>query len=186
VPAEHLVGRHKEQEARYDRHARERAKDRQQQQDDTEGAVAEAPHQPLERHVPGGRGAEQAVQHEHLQLKPCLWVSTEAMEDQGPRASRDGDAAPVVRAGNLRTTPLLLGLYSVVTLYVHQNAERLTLAPRRAAWYPKPAATFADALARLRQHFWFERIAMSAVSTDMTEPISPAIRRISEAVCYAP
>jgi hypothetical protein len=86
----------------------------------------------------------------------------------------------------LRTTPLLLGLYSVVALYVHQNAERLALAPRRAAWYPKPAATFADALARLRQHLWFERIAMSAASTDMTEPISPAIRRILEAVCYAP
>ena len=49
-----------------------------------------------------------------------------------------------------RTTPVLLGLYSVVTLYVHQNAERLALSPRRAAWYPKPAPTFADAIARLR------------------------------------
>ncbi len=32
-----------------------------------------------------------------------------------------------------RTTPLLLGLYSVVTLHVHQNAERLALSPRQAA-----------------------------------------------------
>ena len=32
----------------------------------------------------------------------------------------------------LRTIPLLLGLYSVITLYVHQNAERLALSPRRA------------------------------------------------------
>lgn len=67
-----------------------------------------------------------------------------------------------------RTTPLLLGLHSAVTLHVHQNAERLALSPRRAAWYPKPAPTFADALARLRQHLWFERIVMSAESTDMT------------------
>lgn len=52
----------------------------------------------------------------------------------------------------LRTTPLLLGLYSVITLYVHQDAERLALSPRRAAWCPKPAPTFADALARLRRH----------------------------------
>ena len=29
-----------------------------------------------------------------------------------------------------RTKPVLLGLYSVVTLYVHQNAERLALSPR--------------------------------------------------------
>ncbi len=85
-----------------------------------------------------------------------------------------------------RTTPLLLGLYSVITLYVHQNAERLALSPRRAAWYPKPAPTFADALARLRQHLWFERIVMSAESTDMTRSLPPAMQRIIEAACYAP
>ena len=85
-----------------------------------------------------------------------------------------------------RTTPLLLGLYTLVTLYVQQTAERLTLSPRRAAWYPKPAPTFADALARLRQHLWLERIVTSAATTDMTEPISPAIQRILEAACYAP
>ena len=85
-----------------------------------------------------------------------------------------------------RTTPLLLGLYTVVALYAHQNAERLALSPRRAAWYPKPAPTFADALARLRQHLWLERIVTSAAGTDMTEPISPAFQGLIEAVCYAP
>jgi hypothetical protein len=85
-----------------------------------------------------------------------------------------------------RTTPLLLGLYSVVALYTQQQAERLALSPRRAAWYPKPAATFADALARLRQHLWFEHIVTSAATTDMTEPIPPAVQRLIEAACYAP
>ena len=85
-----------------------------------------------------------------------------------------------------RTTPLLFGLYSVVTLYVHDNAERLALSPRRAAWYPKPAPTFADALARLRQHLWFERIVMSARNADMTEPLPPTLQGILEAACYAP
>ena len=84
-----------------------------------------------------------------------------------------------------RTTPLLLGLYSVVALYVHQNAERLALPPRRAAWYPKPAATFADAIARLRQHLWFERIVISAGSADMTQSLPPATQSIIEASCYA-
>ena len=84
-----------------------------------------------------------------------------------------------------RTTPLLLGLYSVVTLYVHQNAERLALSPRRAAWYPKPAPTFADAIARLRQHLWFERIVTSAGSTDMTQSLPSAVQSIIEAACYA-
>ena len=89
-------------------------------------------------------------------------------------------------AAVFRTTPLLLGLYGVVTLYVQQNAERLAISPRWAAWYPKPAATFADAIARLRHHLWFERIVTSAAASDMTEPIPSAMQRIIEAVCYAP
>ena len=85
-----------------------------------------------------------------------------------------------------RTTPVRLGRYSVATLHVHQNAERLALSPRRAAWYPKPAATFADAIGRLHRHLWFKRIVTSAAGTDMTEPIRPATQRIIKAACYAP
>jgi hypothetical protein len=85
-----------------------------------------------------------------------------------------------------RTTPLLFSLYSLITLYVQQNAERLALSPRRAAWYPKPAATFADALARLRQHVWFERFATSAGTTDMKEFLPPDLQRLIQLACYAP
>ena len=91
----------------------------------------------------------------------------------------------MVRPAIFRTTPLLLGLCSVVTLYVHQNAERLALSPRRAAWHPKPAPTFADAIARLRQHLWFERIVTSAGSADMMRSLPPAMQSIIEAACYA-
>jgi hypothetical protein len=38
----------------------------------------------------------------------------------------------------------------------------------------------------LRQHLWFERIVTSAAGVNMTEPISPALQSIIEAVCYAP
>jgi hypothetical protein len=85
-----------------------------------------------------------------------------------------------------RTTPLLFGLYSLVTLYVQQNAERLALSPRRAAWYPKPAATFADALARLRQHVWFERFITSADAPNMKECLPPDLQRLIQLACYAP
>ena len=85
-----------------------------------------------------------------------------------------------------RTTPLLFGLYSLVALYVQQNAERLALSPRRAAWYPKPAATFADALARLRQHVWFERFVTSAGAPDITELLPPDLQRLIQLACYAP
>jgi hypothetical protein len=85
-----------------------------------------------------------------------------------------------------RTTPLLFGLCSLVALYVQQNAERLALSPRRAAWYPKPAATFADARARLRQHVWFERFVTSAGAPDITELLPPDLQRLIQLACYAP
>lgn len=94
----------------------------------------------------------------------------------------------------LRSTPMLFGLYSVVALYAHEHAARLAVSPRRAAWYPKPAPTFADALARVRHHLWFARIVTSARDDDVTQPLGPdpgpdlgpALRGLAEAACYAP
>ena len=49
-----------------------------------------------------------------------------------------------------RTTPCLLGLFSVVVLMAHA-AHPDRLPTRQAAWYPKPEATFSDALAAVRR-----------------------------------
>ncbi len=46
-----------------------------------------------------------------------------------------------------RTTPCLLALFSLVTLWASDLAARGLVQPRRAAWYAKPAVTFSDALA---------------------------------------
>lgn len=53
-----------------------------------------------------------------------------------------------------RTTPIVLGLFSVVTLMAHRLSEGGELPVRRAAWYKKSEATFADALALVRQELW--------------------------------
>jgi hypothetical protein len=53
-----------------------------------------------------------------------------------------------------RTTPALLGLFSLVTLMAHQLAQGQSLPIRRAAWYQKEEATFADALAFVRRQLW--------------------------------
>src|SRR3954453_143872 len=50
-----------------------------------------------------------------------------------------------------RTTPALLGLFSLVTLWA--GATRGGVRPRSAAWYPKPRPTFSDALAAVRYRF---------------------------------
>ena len=52
-----------------------------------------------------------------------------------------------------RTTPCLLGLFSLVVLMAHAlHSDHLPT--RQAAWYPKAEPTFADALAAVRRHLW--------------------------------
>jgi len=84
-----------------------------------------------------------------------------------------------------RTTPALLGLFSLVTLLAH---PRMAAAGRvrRAAWYPKPLPTFADALALVRRQLW-EQVAFctSAREGDMVEVPRAAVDRLTEALCYA-
>jgi len=55
-----------------------------------------------------------------------------------------------------RTTPLLLGLFSWVTLLAHAffTKHPSSFQPRQAAWYAKPLPTFSDALALVRQFLW--------------------------------
>lgn len=53
-----------------------------------------------------------------------------------------------------RTTPLLLGLYSLVALAGTQMAEQGPLPIEQTAWYRKTQATFHDVLASLRRQIW--------------------------------
>jgi hypothetical protein len=53
-----------------------------------------------------------------------------------------------------RTTPVLLGLFSIVTLLAHRLARNGQLPIRQAAWYTKTQATFSDAIAAVRQQLW--------------------------------
>jgi hypothetical protein len=54
----------------------------------------------------------------------------------------------------LRTTPALLGLFSLVTIFAHQLLGEQSFPVRQAAWYAKALPTFSDTLAFVRQHLW--------------------------------
>ena len=54
----------------------------------------------------------------------------------------------------LRTTPALLGLFSLVTLWATQTEATQRLLPACVRWYPKHAPTFSDALALVRRELW--------------------------------
>lgn len=57
-----------------------------------------------------------------------------------------------------RTTPVLLGLFSLVTLLANRLHARGLLRAQACAWYHKQAPTFSDALAAVRRYLWAETI----------------------------
>ncbi len=86
----------------------------------------------------------------------------------------------------LRTTPALLGLFSIITLWTHDLAKDKKLKPRIAAWYPKSVLTFSDAIAAIRREIWYHQISrMSRPSPDSIEIPRHIWRRVENALAYA-
>jgi hypothetical protein len=87
-----------------------------------------------------------------------------------------------------RTTPLLLGLFSWITLAAHVlHSSGSSVTARQSAWYVKPLPTFSDALALVRQHLWacFPTFHISGLSPDMVEVPRPLFVSLVETLCYA-
>jgi len=87
----------------------------------------------------------------------------------------------------VRTTPALLGLFSLVTLLAHQHTRRRKLPIRQTAWYHKAQPTFSDALALVRRQIWQQQcFRMADVQTDSTKHFAPIQNRLLSALCYTP
>jgi hypothetical protein len=86
-----------------------------------------------------------------------------------------------------RTTPALLGLFSLVTLFAHhQMTRRAADAFRQVAWYRKRHPTFADALALVRKELWASATFHGSPAQSETVKVPRAyLERLTEAVCYA-
>jgi DDE superfamily endonuclease len=86
----------------------------------------------------------------------------------------------------LRTTPVLLGLFSIVTLWAHDLSKSRKLKPRTAAWYPKAVLTFSDAIAAVRREIWRHQISfMSRPSRDSIEIPAIIWQRMENALAHA-
>ena len=86
-----------------------------------------------------------------------------------------------------RTTPVLLGLFSWVTLAAHLLRQRDRLPVRQAAWYVKEHPTFSDAISWVRQQLWLPTtiFSMSATEPDMVKIPRSLFDRLVDTVCYA-
>jgi len=78
-----------------------------------------------------------------------------------------------------RTTPVLLGLSSVVTLLALGWHARGSLGARGAAWYAKGSPTFSDCIGLAREKIWRARISdgsrVGAQSLQLPEPLLNAL-----------
>ena len=85
-----------------------------------------------------------------------------------------------------RTTPCLLGLFSVVALLAAHLSPSERLGTAASAWYRKRHPTFSDTLATVRRHFWREQGLLTSRRTGQAAKPRPALRdALVYAVCHA-
>jgi DDE superfamily endonuclease len=85
-----------------------------------------------------------------------------------------------------RTTPTLLGLYSLITLWAHELYGARAPVPRGASCYRKPLPTFSDALAVVRRELWAGRNLQKSSQIQDDGKFSPMIfNSLINVACYA-
>ena len=85
-----------------------------------------------------------------------------------------------------RTTPCLLGLFSIVTLLATRLDRRARVEVSVSAWYHKQRPTFADSLAVVRREIWSEQGFVISRQAVEAAKLSPALREgIAYALCHA-
>jgi hypothetical protein len=88
--------------------------------------------------------------------------------------------------GIARTTPVLLGLFSLVTLLADERLSCSPVAIPLPAWSQKDHFTFADALALIRRELWVHqtfRLSINAIDTVKVPRL--LVERLMDTLCYA-
>jgi hypothetical protein len=81
---------------------------------------------------------------------------------------------------------MLLGLFSLITLFADDIQRTDTIVARSARWYVKEAVTFSDALAAVRRQLWTDQtFLISRLYRDQQEPQDGVIDRLIDLICYA-
>ena len=88
----------------------------------------------------------------------------------------------------LRTTPVLLGLFSLITLWADDLARNTATAlhPNAAAWYRKHEPTFSDPIAAVRRVLWCPPdCSISRQSAETVEIPTTFLNRVFQTLCLA-
>lgn len=85
-----------------------------------------------------------------------------------------------------RSTPVLFGLFSLVTLMANALIKDQRKVVRTAAWYEKEQPTFSDALALVRRCLWSScHFQTSQLENNVVKIPRSLFERLTDAVCYA-
>ena len=85
----------------------------------------------------------------------------------------------------VRTTPALLGLYSLVSLWACDLLTSSSI-PYAAAWYRKTSLTFSDAIGAVRLQLWIGDINQhSPPNRELQNIPAPRVIRMAQALCFA-
>lgn len=85
-----------------------------------------------------------------------------------------------------RTTPVLLGIFSIVTLFADHLNKQKRMHLSTAAWYKKQQPTFSDAIASVRQYLWQESdFCMSGKEEEMVKIPAALLRRWQHTIAWA-
>jgi hypothetical protein len=88
----------------------------------------------------------------------------------------------------LRTTPALLGLFSLITVWAGElvRDDARVLRPNAAAWYDKTDVTFSDAIAAVRRALWaLPNLSMSRQPGNTVTIPANLLKRVVQTLCLA-
>lgn len=85
-----------------------------------------------------------------------------------------------------RTTPALLGLFSLITLWAHELYGSQCPAPHTASWYRKALPTFSDTLATVRREIWTgHSLQTSSQIQDVDKLSTTTVNTLINLACHA-
>jgi hypothetical protein len=84
-----------------------------------------------------------------------------------------------------RTTPLLYGLFSLITVLAQNLAQSGKVIAHCTAWYDKPLPTFSDALAAVRYDLWRHPVfCVSSFRQQVAKLPTVLFNRFADVLCY--
>ena len=70
-----------------------------------------------------------------------------------------------------RTTPVLMGLYSLICLIGNRMNSEKEIIPEKTAWYDKESISFSDLIRCIRIHLWRDSLFLRKGFSDASEEI---------------